>query len=222
MSALRKPIYAVVTGDVVGSSRLAPQPRRRLLTALRRGATQLERHFGDSLVGKVALFRGDSWQFVLSRPAPTLRAALFFRAWLRSEMQLRSVDTRLAIGVGGVTFLPRGAIAVGDGEAFRLSGEALDSMPRTTRMRFRGPSAIGESSSRSIDVCVQLIDTLATRWTGRQALAVCGALLGLTQERIARTCSRERVTQQAVAQHLDHAGWNAIQSALLHFESSVT
>jgi hypothetical protein len=120
-----------------------------------------------------------------------------------------------------VTLLPRGAIAVGDGEAFRLSGEALDSMPRTTRMRFRGPSAIGESSSRSIDVCVQLIDTLATRWTGRQALAVCGALLGLTQERIARTWFRERVTQQAVAQHLDHAGWNAIQSALLHFESSV-
>ena len=218
MSTRKKPLYAVVTGDVVGSSRLTTRQRRRLLAALQSGRGKLKKYFGDDLVGDVELFRGDSWQFVLSRPAPSARAALFYRASLRAEMALRSVDSRVAIGVGGISLLPKATIAAGDGEAFGLSGEALDSMPRTTRMRFRGP-AVGEDLSASIDVSLQLIDALASRWTARQALAVSGALLGWTQERIARAWFREKVTQQAVAQHLGRAGWSAIQAALLRTES---
>jgi len=190
VSASQKPLYAVVTGDVVGSSRLTASPRRRLLAALRSSGGKLKKHFKDDLIGEVALFRGDSWQFVLSRPAAGVRAALFYRATLRAEMPLRSIDSRMAIGVGEISLLPKGTIAAGDGAAFRLSGEALDAMPRTTRIRFRGP-VLGQGLSDSIDVFLQLIDALACRWTGRQALAVSGALLGWTQERIARAWFRE-------------------------------
>lgn len=208
---------AVLTGDVVGSTRLGAAPRRQLLRALREAARALEGHFAGQLLPPVALFRGDSWQAVLTDAPRGLRAALFFRAWLRARMKTRAVDTRVAVGLGTVDLLPEEAPTTGDGQAFRRSGLALDRMPRGRRLRVEGypPAAL---PAPAVDAIVHLIDALARDWTDRQAHAVGGALLGMTQERIAAAWFRKGISQQAVAQHLDRAGWNAIEAALEVFE----
>jgi hypothetical protein len=102
---------------------------------------------------------------------------------------------RLAIGIGPIDFLPQKAISSGDGEAYRRSRDAQD-------------------------VLVRLIDAIARDSTGRQANAVCGAILDWKQVKIASVWFKGAVTQQAVAQHLERAGWNAAAEALAHIEDS--
>jgi hypothetical protein len=72
--------------------------------------------------------------------------------------------------------------------------------------------------AETFDVIVRLVDAIATRWTDKQALAVSGALRGMKQEEIAEKLWEERITQQAVAQHLSRAGWEAVEKGINYFE----
>jgi hypothetical protein len=70
----------------------------------------------------------------------------------------------------------------------------------------------------TFDTIVRLIDAIATRWTDKQALAISGALRGMKQEEIAEKLWEKRITQQAVAQHLSRAGWDAVEKGIEYFE----
>lgn len=118
-------IYAVITGDIVGSSKLKPAERKELHTALKDTSDKLTEHFKQLVPLRVEIFRGDSWQLLVIDPAQSLRIGLFFRAFLRGKMKSTRVDTRISIGVGSIDLIPEGSISSGDGEAFRSSGEAL-------------------------------------------------------------------------------------------------
>ncbi|HKJ89198.1 MAG TPA: hypothetical protein VKA48_11915, partial [Gammaproteobacteria bacterium] len=96
------PIYAVLTGDLVRSSTLSADELQRVQDGLRTAARELAvaSWAADSLVvGELDLFRGDSWQLLLRRPGPALRAALFLRSTLLAQ---GIADTRIAIGHGTV------------------------------------------------------------------------------------------------------------------------
>lgn len=218
MRIRRNQDFAVITGDIVGFSKLSRAQRSHLVPVLRRASRELQIHFRDSVPLGVDVFRGDSWQLVVSKPARAVRIALFIRAYCVSQMKVRSVDTRLAIGIGSIDYLPSRAASSGDGEAFRRSGQGLDKMARARRMSIDGPASIGSLGLRTVDVLLRLLDALARAWTQRQANAVCGALLGWKQERIASSWFKGTLSQQAVAQHLDRAGWNAVAAALKHLE----
>ncbi|MFT3781575.1 MAG: hypothetical protein QM790_06115 [Nibricoccus sp.] len=208
--------YAVITGDIVDSSKL-PKARRKLLPQLiAKASRDTQKAFTDALPLKADVFRGDGWQLLVGDVVHSLRVGLFFRACLRSESKRgRGLDTRLAIAVGLVDFV-RERVSEGDGEAYRLSGRALEEMPRKQRLKLVFPS----ENEASLDVIIRLIDVLAQNWTGRQALAVGGALRGWTQERIAQQWP-ESITQQAVTKHLDAAQWPALEEALRYVESKL-
>jgi hypothetical protein len=214
--------YAVVTGDVVGYTKLPKERRAYLIGVLREAHRRLRARYKGSVQSEIDVFRGDSWQFVIAKPDQSLRAALFFRAFLISQMDSKPMDTRLAIGIGPVDFVPSASTPTGDGVAFRRSGAALDRMPRGTRMLVEGPPVIAFMDSATLDVIVALLDALVREWTPRQAEAVCGAILGWKQEKIASEWSGGRISQQAVAQHLERARWSAIAKALEHFEARFT
>jgi hypothetical protein len=135
---------------------------------------------------------------------------LFFRACLRTAAERgRGLDTRLAIAIGTVDFVSD-RVSQGDGEAYRISGRALEQMSGKQRLHLVLP---GEAGDDALAVVVRLIDVVARGWTGRQALAVCGALRGWTQEKIANAWPG-KVSQQAVTKHLDAANWPALEEAL--------
>ena len=215
-------IYAVITGDIVGSSKLKPAERKELHAALNETSDKLTEYFRRLVPLRVDLFRGDSWQLLVTDPAQSLRIGLFFRAFLRGKMKSKRVDTRISIGVGSIDFMPEESVSSGDGEAFRSSGEALESLSRTHRMTFSFPQSLISNNLQSLDVILKLIDALARDWTEKQAHAVSGALLEYTQQKIARTWFERSISQQAVAQHLDRAGWNAIEIGLNHFSNSLS
>ena len=214
--------YAVLTGDIVGSSRLSATERARLHEILISSRKSVLERFGAGLVPmKPEIFRGDGWQFIVADSSKSLRVGLFFRASVRSGMRQKRIDTRVSIGIGTIDFLPRNNLSGGDGEAFRLSGEALEKLHKSHRMAVALPQSSASDMSAALDVIVKLIDLQAGNWTESQARAVSGALLGLKQEAIAKECFAKRITQQSVAQHLDRAGWNSIELGIAFFEEFV-
>ncbi len=215
MKVIAQKKYAVITGDIVDSSKL-PKAQRAALPGLIANASQETRKaFPDAVPLAADVFRGDGWQLLVSDPVRSLRIGLFFRACLRSASERgRGLDTRMAMAVGSVDFV-RGRVSQGDGEAYRLSGRALETMPRKQRLRLEVAGA--KDDLQALGIIVRLIDVLAQHWTGRQALAVRAALCGWTQEEIAKQWSGS-ITQQAVTKHLDAAEWPALEAALSQVE----
>ena len=206
--------YAVITGDIVDSSKLPKAQRAALPGLIAKASQETRKAFPDAVPLAADIFRGDGWQLLVSDPERCLRVGLFFRACLRSASERgRGLDTRVAIAVGQLDFV-RERVSQGDGEAYRLSGRALENMPRKQRLLL---AISGAKDAQALTVIVRLIDVLAQRWTGRQALAVRAALRGLTQEKIAKAWPGS-ITQQAVTKHLDAAEWPALEAALKYIE----
>lgn len=211
-------LYSVVTGDVIASSRLSTANRRTLHEAMTATSASLQKAFKKDLLAEVDIFSGDSWQMVLTAPVLALRAALFYRAGLLARMESHQFDIRMALAIGTIDFIPGNRVSQGDGEAFQLSGRAIEAMGKGANMRLRFPRRPEESM---LDVVVQLIDSLAARWSDKQALAVTGALRGWKQSRIAKSCWKPPISQQAVAQHLDRAAWSSVDIGLRFFEETL-
>jgi len=208
-------LYAIITGDIVASSLLSSNKRKMLHKVMVDSSKVLQDEFKDAVPMGVDIFRGDSWQIILSKPAKALRLALFYRAILRAKMESHRFDTRMAIALGHVDFIPGNRASEGYGEAYQLSGKALESMPKASNMSFVFPEMELE---KVLNVVIQLIDSISSRWSDRQALAVTGALRGWKQEKIAEKWWKKKVSQQAVAQHLSRAGWYPVEKGILFFE----
>jgi len=208
-------LYAIITGDIVASSLLSSNKRKMLHKVMVDSSKVLQDEFKDAVPMGVDIFRGDSWQIILSKPAKALRLALFYRAILRAKMESHRFDTRMAIALGHVDFIPGNRVSEGFGEAYQLSGKALESMPKASNMSFVFP---GMELEKALNVVIRLIDSISSRWSDRQALAVAGALRGWKQEKIAEKWWKKKVSQQAIAQHLSRAGWYPVEKGILFFE----
>ena len=213
--------YAVVTGDIVRSTRLSREKFRDVQDSITRAGGDLATHLPGRLPFPIELSRGDSWQLFVPDPGDALRMALFVRAFIRAEAE--RVDTRFSIGVGTVDKLPDRTVGDGRGDAFRLSGERIENK-RAPRMQFAMEHdatqmrADGWWEDRSISTMLAVMDAVVTRWTSAQATAVRGALLNWKQEQIAETWPHGPITQQSASQHLDRAGWAGVYEALDYYE----
>jgi hypothetical protein len=212
-------LYAVITGDIISFSKLPTEHRQGLNRIMKKGSEAVRKTFKGTVPLEADVFRGDSWQLLVSDAAVSLRVGLFLRAYLRAAIGIgtNKLDTRMAIGVGTVDFVPDDRVSSGDGEAYRYSGNALEQMSRASNMCFRFP---GREIEEPLDVLIHLLDVLAMNWSDKQALAITGALQGLKQEEIGRLW-KPPITQQSVNRHLQRAGWFAIEKAIKFFENSL-
>jgi hypothetical protein len=209
--------YAVISGDFIGFSELPADIREASYHLVKQAGTELARLFPTAMPWEVDMFRGDGWQFVLADPVISLRAALFFRAYLRARAGGFSTDVRLAIGVGPIDYVPDNRVSAGDGTAFRLSGRLLDQMARQKAgsMRFVMEN---RELALPLDGITLLIGALADSWTERQARAVTGALEGLKTIQIAGFWPN-KISYQAAGKHISRARWPEIQTGLKIFEA---
>jgi hypothetical protein len=222
MNIEKRKINAILTGDIVGSTRLHDNERRTLHKVLTSSSDSIVEFFSNWVPYKPEIFRGDSWQFLVTEPSKSLRIGLFYRATIQAGMEARRVDTRISIGLGTINFLPGDMVSSGDGEAYRLSGEALEQLHKSNRLVISFPYHLRSDLTKALDVIIKLIDLQAKDWTEKQAKAVAGALLELTQESIAKNWFDKDITQQAIAQHLDRAGWTSIELGIKFFEEIVS
>lgn len=217
-------LYAVLSEDIVESRRytdLGPAVRDAI-----KGAYQAcSEEFGDAVLG-IDVFRGDSWQVLVRVPGLALRVGLLMRALIRSNAELSGADTRLAIGVGAVEFVDEQNLSESQGEAFTLSGEALERLQgggnrMAVALPARWRSHPGERplvSQETLDTMMALLDAICTSWTAVMAETVAGALRGWTQQRIAEG---RGVAQSTASRMLDRANWAAVAAAVKWWEDWV-
>lgn len=217
MRLSRKKVYAVITGDIVSSTKFSSATRKNLLKILKKVGRSARKAFENAIPLEIDIFRGDSWQLLVTDAKQAVRVALYIRAAFKADGVTPKADTRISIGIGTIDFVPADAVSEGDGEAFRRSGAALEMLKGKCRMVVSLPD---EHDASTINVILHLIDALAVKWTPKQARAVMNALKGLTQGEIARRWNGA-TSQQNVAKHLAGAGWHGIEHALLHVENNL-
>ncbi|MGM0374687.1 MAG: hypothetical protein ACQEQQ_09755 [Chloroflexota bacterium] len=212
--------YAVITGDIVGSSQMEMEERRELPEMLAAFSERLREQF-PSVPYPVSIYRGDSWQFLVNDPARSLRIGIYFRTLVRSTIKVKGADTRMGIGIGTVDFLIQEELSRGDGQAFRLSGECLERLEKSSRVGIAFPDELSSPLSEAVHVILAFMDGMVTGWTAKQSRAISGAIVGYTQEEIAARCFEKEISQQAVAQHLKRADWSTFEKGTRFFERFV-
>ncbi|MFO8112057.1 MAG: hypothetical protein R6T92_06050 [Desulfosalsimonadaceae bacterium] len=230
MAFSTKKYVAVITGDVIAFKALPASVRRCMPRVIVGAGRSFNDALGPAMPWDADVFRGDGWQALIEDPVQALRAALFFRAFIKSACTEDNVDTRMAIGIGPVDYVPPGNISAGDGAAYRASGKLLGTMNSARKGRIRCAFAhspgIGNDilkvppDEELIDAVVRLAGTIGDKWRSRRALAVTGALKGWPQASIAQNWPGP-ISRQAVGKHLQRAGWDAISHALSVFEGKM-
>lgn len=216
-------VYAVITGDIVKSSKLDRDARRELFDAMQKIGGELVNWLGKEVTPyPFDIFSGDSWQVLLADPARALDAAVFYRVGLIAEMgakkSKRKVDTRMAIALGEIDFVPGNRVSEGEGWAFRESGRALGEKKAPPLMRLQMQYRPEHSGWED---AVILLDTiLRRRLTAPRALAIKDALMGLSSNDIARGWTPP-ISRSAVTKHLRSVDWEPIKEALEDFRSDV-
>ncbi|RPD42302.1 SatD family protein [Chitinophaga barathri] len=200
---------AVITGDVIQSSQLAPTAREHLQKALDNAfaaAKKKDKNF------RAEQYRGDSFQAVITKnPETALRSSLILMAMLWKE----DFKARLAIGTGTISFNAK-KIVTSDGPAFRNSGLYLDELKKKNGLiSVATPDA---DVNQEWEIHSHTLSFIIERWSPAQAEAVLEQLNGLTQVQAAEKLN---IRQPAVQQRLQGAGWQTISLILRRFEQQV-
>jgi hypothetical protein len=218
--------YAVLTGDLVKSSKLSAAQSKKAMERLRKAADKFGQTCPESTVGRLDTFRHDSWQMLLAKPELGLRAAVFLRAALKLHSDAKvKYDTRISIGIGTVESISKRRISDSRGEAFTWSGKGLDAMD-AEGLVFALPQQATPRDLWAAKIAVPLFDCIVGDWTATESRAVYGALMGWTQEETAKQwpgddTRSEPPTRQAVAKALSRAHWTTVESVLKTVETGI-
>jgi hypothetical protein len=221
VTASNNAIYAVLTGDLVGSVGMRAGGGPTVGELLRGASEGARTAFPQAGISAVDVFRGDSWQLYLEEAQWAGRVALFLRAWVRASGPSRVpyADTRVAIGLGAAGRLVPDRVSESEGQAFVASGSVLDSMiaGKPRRHARLGMAGLAAPEGPAADAALSLIDFVGGGWTPKQAWALCGLWRGLTQTEIGATFGErfgETISQHTVVGHLQSAGSEPLEIAL--------
>lgn len=202
-------VHAVLTGDIVNSTQLAPDVEQNLLTLL------------EGLLSPylIEFYRGDSFQAYIKDPAQSLRVALLCRAL---AIRLTGVedgpvlsDIRISIGIGPV-ILPVRTPGKAKGEAFLLSGRRFDQLQQTDR---RLSMACGMTiADIGLEVMSDYLDAIYKGMTAKQAGAIERLLERKTQQEVAQELSKSKST---VSQLVNAGRWPEIEKIIQQFETLI-
>lgn len=208
-----KTMCAVLTGDVVGSSSLSMELHSQMIGLLK----SMNQAFPAVVFGEVDVFRGDSWQLVLSEASAALKVSLHLRACLKRE-RVFSADSRISIALGEANLeqVNPERVSESTGDLFLVSGRNLGQL--------RGDLCMcvsilqNEPLSAALDGMIVLVDSLVRSWSVEQARAVAGMLMGQKQKDIAETFG---VGQSSVHKSLRAAHWPEMECVLERFSQAV-
>jgi DNA-binding CsgD family transcriptional regulator len=211
-------LVAVLTGDLIKSSQLSTkelgQVRKLVLDTCKDFQAAYDKGT-PPLHGKPEFFRGDSWQAALVRPGLALRLALLLQSRLHHQ---GLSNTRIAIGLGPTDKLDAKRISLSTGEAFLLSGRALDDLPRYSALTIALSEKEAPELARWLPVVSQLCHAILDNLTKRQAeiLALAAHPSAPTHQEIAEQLEISRPT---VTVALDALHWPNLEDMLIAFEA---
>jgi hypothetical protein len=210
-------LYAVITGDIIRSSKLSTAELTQLPAVIASVVQQVDKICKQpDGTTRFSLFRGDSFQ-LLTPPASALKTLVLIKAELRKAYPktiANAVDARIAIALGTISHIAPN-ITESSGEAFTLSGHLLDTIPynRQTVFGFNGGAI-----DKELNTALSLADEITGRWTTSQALLVIYLLSGLTQQEIA---NQTQSSQPTTLRKIKSMGWMGINNLLIRYDEII-
>ena len=212
----------VITGDIIGSSKLALAGRQQVLNELfdklflaLRSVWRDRRHLRTEAI------QGDSFQVYLLDDKEALRAAFLIKCFCLAQDKMEGtyrLDCRLSIAVGDVTLLHPESLAKSGGLVFDYSGRGLKEVSRT------GPQLVFEATevawARAVSMGLALAEALIRHNTPAQSQAV---FLKLAHPAQAQDWLAEQagIGRSAYSQRLKQANWTALESLLDYYVQTV-
>ncbi|MEK7378719.1 MAG: SatD family protein [Candidatus Binatota bacterium] len=212
---------AVITGDVIGSSRYSASAREKLDRLLRQAFADAERRFPRAIHTRMAfrITAGDEFQCVISEIPRAFDILTYVRAVAAGGGLDPPVRFRASVGVGELSTPKRTSPYEQDGTAFVRAREGLEDMAkdrnpvRWTKLRTDSPEI-----DEPVDAVLCLADYLEQSWTVPQWEAVRWSILGLTRKEIAKKLG---IAHQNVTKRLLAAGWPHFEIAVAFLRSAL-
>lgn len=187
-------MYAILTGDIVGSRRVETQ---EWLPHLESVLTHYTNNFD--------IFRGDSFQAAVPIEK-CIEAVFFIKASIRC---IEPLDVRIGLGIGEVSYWDT-HIKNSMGEAFINSGEAFDRLEKNY-IYVRSP---WKDWDEPTNIILQLSTELANRWTFNMAQTIATMIKNpeSNQQEIANLLNKKYQSQ--ISTELGNASWQKIRLAI--------
>lgn len=188
---------AIIAGDIVNSQQNNPG---EYLSVLKEVLHQYAEE------GMYQIYRGDSFQALITSPGEALYASIKIKAALK---RIESLDVRIAIGLGDVKIIENN-IAVSTGTALTRSGKLLDSLKE------KGQNLM-VLSNQSLDIYMNTALKLALLymddWTENSSETVYELLEHpkIKQDELGRKLG---VQQATASRRIDRANWKETQELL--------
>ena len=180
---------AVITGDIVNSSKVSPDiwlPQLKdVLNLFGRTPNEWE------------IYRGDSFQLMIKDPLFALKASIQIKAALKS---IKYLDIRMAIGIGDISHSSK-KITESNGPAFIYSGEKFETL-KQDKLNLAIKTE-WEDFDRDINVFLKLALLTMDHWTINEAEMMkltlanpnkpqseLGGLIGLKQNAVSNRLKR--------------------------------
>ena len=199
------PIVAVITADIVNSTRLKKGEEKKLTGDL---SSILKSY-------KFEFYRGDSFQAYIPDPKQALKVVLQARAAakrLSSGFSSPFADIRASIGIGNIT-TPVRDLKTAKGEAFLISGRAFDEMSKSGK-RLKIQSA-NDAMNLGLKIIANYADSLFGQLTSKQAAVVFELLMDHTQ---IETAKRLKKSQPTINKHAQAARWFEINNLIEDYQ----
>ncbi|MET0242385.1 MAG: SatD family protein [Flavitalea sp.] len=215
---------AIITGDLASSRKIDSRRREQLYSDLDSFLATLV----PGLITRYETYRGDSLQCESKSVQTSLRAALMIRTYImaysaegKTKKKTKTTkgyfnnefDIRLSVGIGSVDFIKNNKISTSDGEAFRISGEALDSIKNENQKLIVQTNQT--ELNKELEALIILIDALAQKWTQNQAELIFHKLNEKKDDEIA---AKLGISISAINQRKRTSQWSAIEKAVKYFE----
>jgi hypothetical protein len=175
-------MIAILTGDMIASRK---QFNTNLwLLPLK---SWLALHYGEQGIAW-DIYRGDSFQLKLIRPADALKTAIQLKSMLK---QTKGIDVRIAIGIGNENYTSQ-KIMESQGSAFIRSGELVDNLKK--RKQSMAISTGNENIDYELNVIIRLLLLTLDHWSPAEA-SLASLIFTKTQpiHAYAQTCIRSQV-----------------------------
>ncbi|MEP6596820.1 MAG: hypothetical protein ABJA71_12785 [Ginsengibacter sp.] len=195
-------MQAVLTGDIVNSTKLTSSKEKGLVKILQQVLKPYKYEF----------YRGDSFQVHMKQPANSLRVALLCKTAAISFTEDNETDIKISIGLGDVNE-PVKTPGLAKGEAFILSGRAFDELEKTAS---RLVITTGNNKANlSFQILADYINSIFSRMTSKQAKVIFELLKGGQQQDIVKRLKKSKST---ISQHVSSGRWNEIEKILNQYE----
>lgn len=214
---------AVITGDIIGSSQIPLGRRESILNELKGSFVEINDILLKDAISPFEIYRGDSFQAIISKPELSLLVGILIRSKLRSltvesstktkRQFISNCDARISIGIGSMDY--RGAqIIESDGKAFQYSGRLIESMKRTgSNFSMQTP---WDNINEEMNVSLAFTSNVISRWTQKQAETIY--LYLLYKESQTALATKLNVSQPTIHKRLDLGQIDSIESLLNRFQ----